>query len=655
MRTLPSTAVLAAATLFAVACRGKGGAGGDDTGGTVSAATGVCNPVEDSHCMLPFPSRFYLEEGADTPTGYRVRFGAETLPQNIDGVQMDPTRWNEKDGFPILGPALFHLPGATLEGLAGPWAPWASLEPTHGTVLLDAETGERYPHFVERDPVAADPSRALVYVRPAVPLPYGRRVVVAVHGLVGEDGAPVAAPAGFAALRDGRPTLDGDLESQRGRYEAEIFPLLEAQGIPREGLQLAWDYVTVSAEATLGPLLHMRDEALAATAGTGPSYTLTRVEDADCAGGGPIGRVIEGTFAAPLYLETWAPGPDSLLRRGADGMPVAEGTADVPFQVRVPCSVLSGERRGVPLQFGHGLFGQYTDVASGPVDALAEAHGFIPFAVSWTGMKREDVQAITLVMVQDPSDFVMVPDRLHQGHVEFLLAAQLLTTGLAADPALSRDGASLVDASAVHFYGLSQGGVLGGAQVAMSPFVSRAAFSVPGTPFNLLLTRAANFEPFFLLLKSKFEDPADITLILALTQMVWDPGESAGWAHHITGSPIDGTVPSDKRVLIQAAVGDRSVTTLGAQVMARAVGASTFDSPVRPIDGVPVVDTLPAGASLITEYDWGDEEPAPGTLVAGEIGPHGLPFSHPAAMEQLGAWLSTGEAIHPCDGACDPD
>ncbi len=641
--------------LGATACRGDKGPAGDDTGGGVSAATGVCNPVEPSHCMLPFPSRFYLEEGVDTPTGLRVRFGAETLPQNIDGVQMDPSRWNEKDGFPILGPALFHLAGARLDGLAGPWAPYASLDPSHGTVLLDAETGERYPHFVERDPVAADPSRALVYLRPAVPLPYGRRIVVAVRGLVGEGGAPVEAPAGFAALRDGRPTRDGDLESQRALYEAEIFPLLEAQGIARDSLQLAWDYVTASAEGTMGPLLHMRDEALAATAGVGPAYTLTSVEDRACAGGEPIGRVIEGTFTAPLYLETWVPGPDSLLRRGPDGLPEASGTAEVPFQVRVPCSVLAGGRPGVPLQFGHGLFGQYTDVASGPIDALAEAHGFIPFAVSWTGMKREDVQAITLVMVQDPSDFVMVPDRLHQGHVEFLLAAQLLTTGLAADPALSQGGTSLVDPSAVHFYGLSQGGVLGGAQVAMSPFVSRAAFSVPGTPFNLLLTRAANFEPFFLLLKSKFDDPADITLILALTQMVWDPSESAGWAHHITGNPIDGSVPTDKRVLIQAAVGDRSVTTLGAQVMARAVGASTFDPPARLIDGVPVVSTLPDGASLITEYDWGDEEPAPGTLVAGEIGPHGLPFSHPAALEQLGAWLARGEALHPCDGACDPD
>ena len=74
-------------------------------------ARGDCNPVDGSHCLLPFPSSFFLVEDPVRPTGLRVDFGEESLPESIDLVPTEPTRWNTLDGFPILGALYALFPG----------------------------------------------------------------------------------------------------------------------------------------------------------------------------------------------------------------------------------------------------------------------------------------------------------------------------------------------------------------------------------------------------------------------------------------------------------------------------------------------------------------------------------------------------------------
>ena len=65
-----------------------------------------------------------------------------------------------------------------------------------------------------------------------------------------------------------------------------------------------------------------------------------------------------------------------------------------------------------------------------------------------------------------------------------------------------------------------------------------------------------------------YPDPAEVSLWLALMQTLWDPAESSGYTPALTRAPLDGS--SDKELLLQVAIGDAQVTTLGAEVMARA-------------------------------------------------------------------------------------
>ena len=72
---------------------------------------GACNPVEEDRCLLPFPNDFFINE-----TTGQLELVTESLPVNIDGVEMSPEYFNEAAGFSIGSTLYFSLQGATTEG-----------------------------------------------------------------------------------------------------------------------------------------------------------------------------------------------------------------------------------------------------------------------------------------------------------------------------------------------------------------------------------------------------------------------------------------------------------------------------------------------------------------------------------------------------------
>lgn len=614
------------------------------------SARGDCNPLVPTHCLLPFPSSFFLEEDPTTGTGYRVAFGPGSLPLSDEDVRTDPTYWHEKDGFPTLGSLYVDFPGVSLDGVVSHEDLAAHLDADVKTVILDAETGARVPHFLEVDGWGEDTDRHVLMLRPVQPLEHARRYVAGIRGLVDGAGAPVEVPEAFVALRDGAESADRDVERQRDHYDAVVFPALEAAGFARGELQMAFDFVTVSAENSLSKALFIRDDALARTPAGGPPYTIGSVTDADC-GSTNIGRTIKGTFTAPLYLTSWDPG--SVFTRGDDGMPYFNGTAEIPFTIRVPCTLLQDPRPGLLMQYGHGLLGDQSEIYAGYLGEMANRYGWVQFGVDWTGMKGDDVPALLESLGNGLSDFATIPERSQQGFVEQLLAGRMMLGDMANDENLVVDGVSLVDTSALYYYGNSQGSILGGAYVALSPDIRRGVFGVGGTPYSLLLTRSHHFDLYFILLDSVYSDPMDISMLIALMQMLWDPGETAGWAWYMNQRDLGDGTPS-KQVLMQVGIGDAQVPTLGAHVAARAWGASLVDPPVRDVWGLET-RTAPFEGSALVEFDYGAEEPVECVPPDDETDTHELPRREEVGQEQIRAFLEEGVVTHTCDGACDPD
>ncbi|MEL6349525.1 MAG: hypothetical protein AAFV53_40860 [Myxococcota bacterium] len=610
---------------------------------------GDCDPLTPSLCGLPFPSTFFMAPDDTTPTGMRVDLGSQTMPAAEPFRQPAPTYWNERDGWAVAGPIMTHFPGISLNNLPGHGELESSIAQESPTILLDAQTGERLGHFVELDMSHEDDARRMLFMFPAAPLAYGRRYIVAFRDLIDDSGASLEASDAFAALRDARTTDDPDIERRRERFETSIFPVLEDAGIKRDGLTLAWDFVTGSREGITGRAVWMRDDMLKRIGSGGPAYVISSVEDGDNA---QVLRKIRGSVTVPMYTETDVAG--TVLTRGDDGMPYYNGETVLPFTIIIPQS--AADRGPLPvMQYGHGLLGNQNEVNAGHLEALAHTYGYILFAMDWTGMKAYDIFAIVNMIAEDIDEFAMIPERSQQGFVEMAAGLRMLQGDLADDPVMqvtdpdSGETFSAVDTETAYYYGISQGGILGGAYVALSTDIERAVFGVGGLPYALLLFRSTGFEAYFEILRGVYPDPLELSMMIGYMQTLWDSAESSGYARSMTSDPLPGT--PTKSVLMQVAIGDAQVTTLGAQMQARAYGAALIDPPTRPVWDIPIVEGPHVGSALI-EWDYGIEEPYENLPPAKETDTHARPRREPAAQRQLDRFLRTGEVVNFCEGVC---
>lgn len=636
--------------LFLLAC---GGPKNSDTSGETESTDldRTCDPIAPTLCGLPFPSTFYMVASDTSATGWQINFGEETLPRNFNLVQTLPTYINEKDGFSPLTPAIAHLPDATADGLISHLDIGRYEDTDAKTVIVNLDSGERVPHFAEIDESGLDPDRKMLILHPVEPMEHGGRYAVGIRNVTDSTGGIVAASEGFAALRDGASSIDPLLAERQEWYDGTLFPALESAGFAQSDLQIAWDFVVASREGVSGKSLWMRDDLYDRLGADGPSYVITSIEE-DV--NESTARRVYGEMTVPLYTEFDAPG--TMLNRDADGMPYAEGETTVPFTIIVPRTAVEDPRPLPLIQYGHGLLGSQGEVNNSYLSEFADSHGYILFAVDWTGMKEEDRGPVSLMIVESMHEFSMLPERSQQGFVEFLAAMEMMQGPMALDSALHAPDPEdpdsmipLIDTETAYYYGNSQGAILGGAYIALSPRIERATLGVGGSPYHILLNRSADFSPFFDLFNGMFEDPLQVQLLLALNQTIWDPGESSGYMHMVNQAPLPDTNAKD--VLLQVAIGDAQVTTLGAHVMARGYGAKLIEDPTREVWGLETVASGHEGSALV-EFEYGLEEPVENIPPDADLDPHERPRRDLAGQLQMHTFFQTGLVEHFCDGPC---
>jgi len=644
--------------LILLACNGSDDSTGTDTGpDTAELPAPVretsCDPLDPSVCAFPWPSGYFQVPDETNESGVRWNLAEDTLPTHDgDDQQVGPGFLGHTDGVSTLTPFLTFLPDVSLDGTISHTDLGAYADADARTVILNSETGERVPHFVELD-VAGPVGEQTLFLRPVVPLEHGTRYVVGLRNLVTLDGAPVEPSEAFLAYRDGVAD-DVDAAWRQPHMDANVFPVLEAAGFPRGELVLAWDVTTGSIDGSLGHMVHMRDDALERVGPDGPEYVFDNVEDHDCSEkGATIARTIEGRFIVPRYTDQVE--PPARLVRDADGTPVVQGEMDAEFLVRIPCSVAASMEGGgepAPLMvYGHGLLGSLGEAKTGHLSRFANDYGHVVFAMTWIGMSDVDALIIPGLVSTDMTDFPAIPERSMQGLVNKLTGLRAVRGAMKDDPAMQVDGRSVIN-DEVGYYGISQGAILGGAYMALSTDIERGVLGVGGMPYSLLLDRSNDFGLFAEIMRLDFRDPKEFALIVAGLQTSWDVGEGAGYAKVLTADPLPGT-PA-KTVLMQVAIGDNQVTTLGAHVSARAYGAVTLSPTVRPIWGVEEVEG-PVESSVLVEWNYPETdvtEPEE-NIPPGPEDTHECPRREPAAQEQLDRFLRTGVIEQTCDGVCE--
>lgn len=599
-----------------------------------------CDPIAPAYCAFPFPSNVFTTADENSGTGRRLAINTDIYTNG------DPEPWSYSDGFSPSGAIMVYLPGATEAGFAGHQDFDASTAADSPTVLLDAETGELIPHWAELDYSANDPERRSIMIRPAARLGSGQRYIVALRDVQDASGSALEASPGFAALRDGTAFDEDDsIEARRALY-GDIFYRLGQAGIERGNLQIAWDFHTSTDENLTGQVLQMRDEVFADLGDDGvPNYTIV---DADPLWNPDFAFRIEGTFEAPLYLEQEFPG-GSRINRDANGIPTQNGTMNVRFWMIIPNTALVTP--APLLQHGHGLLGSGQQIESSHFREFASGYNYAIFGVDWIGMAGEDELFIAATVSEGNTDgLARMTDRMHQGALNQLLAMRVVRHGIANDPMFS----ALLDPDQRYYYGISQGGILGGVYMATTQEVERGVLDVPGQPYNTLLTRSVDFDTFFDLFRTRFPDPVDIAYTLGILQVIWDRVEPTGYTHRIR-TPLPNTPAHE--VLITAALGDHQVSTLGAHHMARSVGATHLDSGLREIWGLPTATDSHDGSAYV-EYDFGlPEDPVCNLPQTACEDPHGKLRRLTEARDQIDTFLQTGTIENSCaEGVCSfPD
>ncbi|MCB9719139.1 MAG: hypothetical protein H6712_35165 [Myxococcales bacterium] len=608
-----------------------------------------CDPIAPSVCGFPFPSNVYTVADDSTPTGRRLELSRALLPASYYGVSPSPQPWNQGDGFSASSAIMTHFPGLTQSSLAAsnvatPATIDRSMEFDSPTILIDVETLERVPHWVELDATAVDNEQRTLLIRPALRLADGHRYVVAIRRLVDEQGEELVPSEAFESLRTGLPSDEPSVRGRRALY-SNIFKVLETADVLRHDLQLAWDFTTASRENNTSWMLRMRDTALELVGTAGPEYRITQV-DADWETE-HIAYRIRGEMRVPLFLDQ--PGPGAHLVLGDDGLPMPNPDRPwewFPFEVLVPRHAL-----GAPaplLQYGHGLLGEKEQIESEHLRTFIDEYGYVLFGVDFIGMAADDELHVGAVVSGGRLDeFSTVVARQHQGMLNSLLAMRMMKGGFSRDPQFG----SYVDGNRAFYYGISQGGIFGGTYMALTTDVDRGALGVMGQPYNLLLSRSVDFDPFFDLLRGTYPDQRDVWMVLGLTQILWDRIEPAGYSAYIRGEDVlPGT--QSHEVLMRAALGDHQVNTLGAHVMARSIGVTHLQTGLREVYGLPA-EAGPIEGSAYVEYDFGLPPDPEVNLPQRECDdPHGKLRQLDAARRQLDVFLRNGRAESFCDGPC---
>jgi hypothetical protein len=546
----------------------------------------IANPGSPD-CMLPFPDDYYTVPDASSETGRKVDFKTEAMPANRHGEHIEAEPYDASNGFSPGSTILLRVPGinTTADVKAMKAVPINHIggyaKRNTPVVVIDARTGARWPIWVEIDSKAE--REPLLEIHPAINFTAGDRYIVALRDLKNKAREHLEAPAAFRYYRDNVPSEQEAINARRPEFE-EIFSKLEAGGIQRSSLYLAWDFTVASDANNTARELAMRNDAFAQLGdtdlangkpeGVSPSFAVTSVENEPYPG--EVARTVKGTFEVPCFLFPSCE-PGGRMTLNSEGDPIQNGTWTANFECIIPLSVTTGSAEAArPALYGHGLLGDASEVEASPQRSLSQGFKIVQCATDEIGMAESDVPVV-IEALENLSKFPAIPDRLQQGLLDELYLGRVMIspTGFTTSPAFHQDGTlgtgSVLDTSHLFYNGNSQGGIMGGALTAVATDFTRASLGVGSMNYSVLVPRSVDFNEFEDLLDVTYPNQPAHPLAFDLIQMLWDRGEPDGYADRMTSDPLPDT-PAHQ-VLMNNALGDHQVTNYQSEVEARTIGA----------------------------------------------------------------------------------
>jgi hypothetical protein len=693
---------------------------------------GRCDFLDLAVCLQPWPNDYFTVADKTKPTGRRLNLDLQSTPRNREGKPIDPSDYNRNDGFSPGAMIVTRVAGLDTKeafdksGIVPNTDMAKAFAPRQPVVLINTRTRGRALAWAELDANPTDPANVNLIIRPGRNLPEATRFIVALRNLRDKDGKPIAPTKEFKLYRDRTLTTNKSVEDRRAHMES-LFRTLTEAGIDRDGIVRAWDFTTASETNLTERMLAIRNAAFGDLGdtnladlkieGDAPKFAVTKVTETP--DNSNLARIVEGTVTVPCYLDK--PGCPTGSRflyppGGTEGLPVLRpipgNTIDARFRCIVPKIAATTGGARVSL-YGHGLFGSRGEVEQGQLQDMAQEHNFVFCATEWIGMACSDLTDPTdpqgllgevlagnppqspdcdvpnvVTILHDLSSFPTLADRVQQGMLDFMFLGRAMVhpDGFAKQDAFQKlGGGSMFDGTQRLFYdGNSQGGIIGGALIAVEPDLDRGVIGVPGMNYSTLLTRSTDFgtgkppDPanpglpeYAYPLYQSYPNELERPLIFSMMQTLWDRAEADGYALHMTSDPLPNT-PAHQ-VLMQAGLGDHQVTQIAAETEARTIGAFTRspytdpgrDNDVTPGFGLPRIGAYPFDGSAFTLFDIGPPRQENGETVGtnpppttntppareGQQDPHEFPRRSFDGRRQKDAFLRIGGQVIDVCGA----
>jgi hypothetical protein len=617
------------------------------------ATPSQCNPLGGAACITPWPSSVYEVDDKTTETKRRVDVPVGALPKNFDNIELSPDVFNKQDGWSYAAPPMIAFEQGVDPANLVSWKDYAkSLTPDSPTVLINLATGELVAHFAELDSREPDKvSSQALYIRPSKLLEPSTRYAVAIKKtLKAKDGSDLDIPEGFQAILDGEKTSHKLLERARAGYD-DIFAALEAKGIAKTDLVVAWDFTTRSRTQVQADLLNARTATLAMSGTNGSALHYT-VDKDEVPTDTRYARRIDGTFDAPLFLTmNGSFGPNIELVRDSAGKPMPTGLYRAPFTALVPTCAMTATAPVPIMLYGHGLLGAAIDqVSSGGPKAAASEACMVVIGTDMRGMSEQDVPNVALAL-NDGNLGHLIFDTLIQGMMNHIALVQIARGPMATDLFAKTGGGSLVDPSRVVYYGISQGGIFGGTVCGIDPVIKKCVLQVNAINYSMMLERSVDWPTYRTTLIGAYDDPLVVALMLNLMQQQWDRTDPVVVGDTLTTTGFPDTGP--KQVLMQYGIADDQVPNVASEFQLRSMNLPIITpSPYIPF-GATEAASAPSGV-VIYDFGLGDTIPLTNTPPPANT-VHSNIRNKKATTDMMKAFYETGTITNLCTGAkgCD--
>lgn len=575
--------------------------------GTRAPLSAACGALDETRCMLPWPSNEYTVRDETSATGLRVSVTWRSLP-----VRDTPASLNALDGFSVIAPLAVGFSRPVKHQLQ-------HLRGFDGVQLFNAQPGsaregQRVPLrlTIVNDEQSTD---SLLVALPEQPLEYASDyVAVVLDSVTDDDGVAYEQPA-LVKVALGLSPASSESERALFAYHAPTRALLSRTGVELEHVIRVWDFTTRSAESVTGPLRAMRAAARTANLNV-------VVESATLLDGPAIdvrGR-IEGL---PMFLDAMG---------GLSTTPL--GTHTVPFRAVLPGG--TGDYHVVI--YGHGTGGTINDdtldeeiVAAGAAKLNLLWDGWTEPTVVNTLIGFEKVYSGTLRstnrLLQSLADAAALQGSLSSTLGDTFTAAQL---GGRANPAAGRRP----DTRTLVYAGGSLGGTMGYVLSQAEPDIHFGVLNVPGAGWSHFSPESELWSTLDIVFKGSTPSAIDRQLGVCMAQTNLDAVDGAAWA---AAGRRD-----DLLLLEQMSIGDPILPNVGSRLVATSSGATLLGGIIDPVTGAEHVMT-PQTKSAMTQF----RVPVSVTglsihgFAAGDS-PAGL-----AAREQIAAFLTSVWAGNP--------